>query len=507
LIKKTEPILFYLIVIIFATPVFCNDYFVTNDGPAHVYNANLIAHYFGAYHEHITALFNFNTSIEPNWIGHIILILFKLFASGAFSEKLLVAFILLTFPIAVRNLIITLNKENALIAWLSIPFAFNFILGLGFYNFSIGIVILLFAINYSIKKTFVFKGKQLFVLLIFSVLLYFSHLIVYGLFLVFISLGILLKRNESLKMLALFTSFQLPLLLLCFLFLFNHSKGTSADALSFEVLTDWFLKARPLLVYNESLEVWFGYATNIIISFVLISGISLSIFNKKNRLKNTHFLLFLVITLLMLLLFFLAPNELVSGGFLNIRMLLLFYIFLIILLSFFQFNRVLILLPIIILTSIAFYQQLNKFSTIKVLANESKELTCLENYIKEGGTIIPLNYSVNWLHTNLSNYLSSDKLLLLLDNYEANTVHFPLKWVPKAQPNPLLGNFSYSLNPTINIAAYENKTGIQIDYILRWCYQHLPKDSISEKTNLEITKYFKLIYTSPKGNAELFERL
>ena len=166
-----------------------------------------------------------------------------------------------------------------------------------------------------------------------------------------------------------------------------------------------------------------------------------------------------------------------------------------------------IAIPIILflLTTTTFMQN-QKFANLKVLSAEASELTSIQNHVKEGATMIPLNYSKNWLHTNLSSYIASDKLILILDNYEANTPHFPLKWVEQAQPNPLLGNFSYSLNPTITIAPYENKTGLHVDYIVRWCYQHAEKDTIALKTNQEISNDFKLIYTSPKGNAELFER-
>ena len=505
--KKLEPPLFYLCVILLAMPIFCYDFFVTNDGPAHVFNANIISHYFGKYYQNITALFTFNTSIEPNWIGHIILIIFKLFFSGAFSEKLLVSLILITFPISIRNLVININKKNAIIAWLSIPFAYNFMLGLGFYNFTIGLVLLFFAMGYSVKTIFEFKGKYLFVILIYSILLYFSHLIVYGLFLVFYTMGIFLKRKETLKSIVQFVVLQLPLLLISIFFMLSHTKGETFDSLGFSFLFDWLIKARPLLVYNENSEAWFGYTVNSITILILVSGIFFTIANKNKLQKQPNFILFLTLTIAMLLLYFIVPNELVSGGFLNIRMLLLFNLFLIVLISFFDYKKDFLMLPIIVLITATIYQQKYKFTEIKVMSEDAKEITSVVKYLKEGKNLIPLNYCTNWLHTNLSNYIAADKLILLLDNYEANTVHFPLKWVPDAHPYPLLGNFSYSLNPSISIAAYETKTQFPIDYLLRWCYQQNPQDSISEKTNDEIKNNFKLIYTSPKGNAQLFERI
>jgi hypothetical protein len=506
LINKTEPFLFYVTIILLTAPIFCYDYFVTNDGPAHVYNANLIQHFFGIYHQQISALFNFNTSIEPNWIGHFILIIFKSFTSGAFSEKLLIASIFALFPITMRNLVITLNKDNAWLAWLSVPFAFHFMILLGFYNFSIGIVLFILAINYAIKSEFEFKGKQVFILILLSLALYFSHLIVYALFFLFVSLGILLKRKSNLKSLATFIGLQIPFLLFCLLFVLHHSKGKTADALELEVLFDWLLKARPLIVYNELEEAWFGYTYNLIIVIILCSGIIFSRLKKIKMSSTSNFLQCLAFMFFMLILFFVAPNELVSGGFLNIRMLLLFYIFLIACLSMFTYPKIIAFPILLVLLSITAFQQNKKFTNLNVLSAEASELTSIQNHVKEGKTMIPLNYSKNWLHTNLSSYIASDKLILLFDNYEANTPHFPLKWVEQAQPNPLLGNFSYSLNPTISIAPYENKTGLHVNYIVRWCYQHAEKDTIALKTNQEISNDFKLIYTSPKGNAELFER-
>lgn len=506
MIKKTEPFLFYVTIILLTAPVFCCDYFVTNDGPAHVYNANLIQHFFGIYHQQISAFFNFNTSIEPNWIGHFILIIFNSFSSGAFSEKLLVASIFMLFPLSIRNLVITLNKDNAWLAWLSFPLVFNFMIGLGFYNFSMGIVLFILAISYAIKSEFECKGKQIFILMLLSLALYFSHLIVYALFFLFFSMGILLKRKNNLKSLAAYIGLQIPFLLLCFLFLIHNAKGKSADTLGFEMLVDWLLKARPLIVYNELEEAWFGYTYNSILIFILFSGI---IFIRLNKIKignTSNFLHCVAFMFFMLVLFFVAPNELVSGGFLNVRMLLLFYIFLIACLSMFTYPKFIAIPIILFLLTTTTYMQNQKYANLKVLSAEASELTSIQNHVKEGTTMIPLNYSKNWLHTNLSSYIASDKLILILDNYEANTPHFPLKWVEQAQPNPLLGNFSYSLNPTITIAPYENKTGLHVDYIVRWCYQHAEKDTIALKTNQEISNDFKLIYTSPKGNAELFER-
>lgn len=42
--------------------------------------------------------------------------------------------------------------------------------------------------------------------------------------------------------------------------------------------------------------------------------------------------------------------------------------------------------------------------------------------------MLPVNYSVNWLHAHFSNYLGIEKPLVILENFQANDGYFPLVW-------------------------------------------------------------------------------
>ena len=503
---KIEPALFYTTVILFAFPIFLNPYFVTNDGPAHVYNSNLLFHYFGNYHAAISNLFELNPFPEPNWVGHFLQIILKFFFSGALSEKIVVATFFILFPISIRYLISNLNKDNKILCWLALPFVFNFIIEIGFYNFCLGMVILNFSIGYVLKHNFLFRLKHQLALFMIGILLYFSHLFVYGIFILAVILGMMLtkpfNKNNSLK----FIVFQSPLLLLSLLFYILKSGVTSTVNIDIGTLTTWLLEARPLIVFNEENEKWFGIFINSIILISLLLGLIYAIIKKEKISSTPHYYLIASVSLLMMILYFLFPNEIASGGFINIRFLFLFYNFLIAMLAFYVYPKHYLYLMATIVTGFSIYQQRVKFIEVKALSVDAEEMCSGIHLISEGKTLLPLNYSGYWMQSNFSNYLASDKVILVLDNYEASTPHFPLAWKKNADPNVLLGNFNTSRSPEFAIMNFENKTTIQVDYLSRWCYESSPKDVISNLTNIEINKYFKLIYQSENKKLELFAK-
>ena len=102
---KFEKYFFYLLVLVHLLPAILLPYFVTHDGPAHVYNANLIHRMIFDQDPGGSVFFHFNPQILPNWISHILLGLFNLVMDAALSERLLVAIYFVTFPLAFLALV------------------------------------------------------------------------------------------------------------------------------------------------------------------------------------------------------------------------------------------------------------------------------------------------------------------------------------------------------------------------------------------------------------------
>ena len=71
---RLEPLFFYLIVLLYLIPVLAFKFFPTVDGPAHLYNSNLIFELWTNTDGPISNYFQFNNTITPNWSGHFLLL-------------------------------------------------------------------------------------------------------------------------------------------------------------------------------------------------------------------------------------------------------------------------------------------------------------------------------------------------------------------------------------------------------------------------------------------------
>jgi hypothetical protein len=149
-----------------------------------------------------------------------------------------------------------------------------------------------------------------------------------------------------------------------------------------------------------------------------------------------------------------------------------------------------------------------------------KDYLSAANYIKPYSVILPLDFfpcgkdahgnviaDRNWLFSHASQYMGTEKPLIILDNYEANTGYFPLVWKEEVNPyHHLCTNGSIeSQPPYATIGDYKNKTGVSIDYILMWCYDSSAlKDADFRKLYAEINGEYHLVYTSQTGHIVLY---
>ena len=94
--------------------------------------------------EVLSSFFQFNDVLVPNWSGHFILASLMLIFPGFVAEKMLLSFILLAIPLLLRKLIYQENRSNLFLSYFAFPLTFSFAFGSGFYNFLLGVVLLLF---------------------------------------------------------------------------------------------------------------------------------------------------------------------------------------------------------------------------------------------------------------------------------------------------------------------------------------------------------------------------
>ena len=503
-----------MVVVVHLLPPLLLQYFITHDGPAHVYSASVIARLLGG--DSLNAdFYEFNPFPVPNLFGHILLCFLNLFLDGNVSERIVICLYVAALPLSFRYFLLTLNPNGQWASYLCFPFIYSLMFYLGFYNFLLGMPVLFLSLVFFIRNENSLTPKNLAALAMLGLLMYLCHLFILTFFILAVAAIIATdflramqekKSRESFKPIyrkAGFMALALaPCLLLALAFLITHpEKGDTFGAMiKSEALYNLFI-ARPLITLKFDTE--FDYAVTISCAFWLLFLYNIIAFSRNLRFQRKTALL--VISVALLAAYFFVPDQLGSGSFVSHRLLMFFYLFALLWVG---TNAI----PNLVKVSSAFFFVMVSlvflnyhYQESKSLSANAKEYVSVQEAIPKGSIVLPLAYSGNWMHTNISNYISADKNIIMLDNYEAAMTHFPLKW--KKETNPYTGmNFSTLDLPCAGMEAYETNIKKDIGYILRWGYNPATDDSCTKATDQYIHQKYERVFVSKKQGAELFRK-
>jgi len=123
-------------------------YLPSTDGPSHVYNAWLLGELAGpAPARLLRAYYTINPQPVPNSLSHVALMALLWALPPAAAEKALLSAYVLLLAGALWYLAGAVDRERAWLALLGLPFAWNSLLGYGFYNFLFSVPLLLLALG------------------------------------------------------------------------------------------------------------------------------------------------------------------------------------------------------------------------------------------------------------------------------------------------------------------------------------------------------------------------
>ncbi len=510
---KYEKYVFFSFVFIFLLPVIGIRYFPTLDGPAHLYNANLLNQLWFHGHSEILRFFDLNLSNQTNWISHIWFAICSFAFKTFLVEKSIIVFYIIALPYSFRYLIISLtddSEKSTLSSYLIFPFIYSFPLCIGFYNFCVGIPILFYCIIFWIENKEMFYRKKIIQFTLLVTALYLTHLfnfLLLGIMILSIEINQMITEKKfqllSKKYLILLLA-SLPGIIFSLFFIFSNIGYEPPRYFSKGKLFLDLIQLYPIITLNYEKERYFAYA--VLFSLCLLGTLIIFKGHKNKEVnKPARNFTWLISASIVLCLYFILPDWMVSGGFISIRFALFFYLLVVIGLacSVKTVKQLVISVCIVLVTSLCSLAY--HFQQTKKLSAEVEELLLAETRIEKGKILLPLNYSDNWLESDFSNYLGAHKFIIVLDNYEATKPHFPLKWKAGQNPYKLLGNIG-EMNPCIDIEKYEKSTGNKIDYVSRWFYNDTKKDSCTLNASKQIESKFDLIFTSPNYKFQLFKR-
>jgi len=519
-----ESYVFYGILLINLIVLSTVKYYPSMDGPAHLYNSNLIYHLIKGDCNSLFDFYTINKILIPNWTSHFILSSLYFILPAWLAEKALLFMYLIGLSISFRLLIKQLCPNNIYLSIFIFPFIYSFLFHLGFYNYSLSFIFLFYALYYWLKTQNIQNFKKYFILFILITLTYFSNVLTFcfvglclGLFIISYEISdyyiykknLVLSVKSLIKKLVVLFIVSLPGLILLIIFYKNTIFSSSQSQYSVSELSKWINDVRALIVYKyvgeEMITQQFLYIIIVIISI----SIFLRFYNNPTKKfisivnKNDILLLPILIALASL---YIIPNG-SSAGMMSDRYCLMFYMLLIIWVASQpipkKLSKLVMILIIIFHFGLLFKHQ---NGTIRSLNNDAKLIESASEFIEPGCIVLPLDMTDNWLESHFSNYLGTNKPIIILENYETSVGWFPVRWNSEKMPKILL-------NDKTSIDGYQWFSNInsvktrQIDYVILIGNIKKIDDSDHKELKNALSMNFKLIYFSDNNYVNLYRRI
>ena len=476
-----------VLLIIHLLPVWGFKYFPTQDGASHIYNSYVLKEYHKHENYRLREVYRLNATFFPNWTSHILLAALLYIFPPLICEKIVLTLCIGLLPISLLYFLNGVEKRNTVFGLLGFLFAYNYLLHMGFYNFVLSMSLFFFALGYWWRVKDKLRLTHIIVLYVLLLATYFTHYHSYALLIVSLTFFALytpaysllhevfghkepsqplmhrFKANVTkLKPTLIFLVGLTPayFILFSYYFYLSSTHGTDGNHKGFEWLNDYFFSMKSLVSFRDD-HVLIGRV--LLVFFAIAFGLTLI-----NRIRQYHQFResevwketgerlwtraasqmdgFLLMAVLITLMYFIAPWSGYSGGWINDRFHL--YIFLV-LLPFFAVNLhryanyavagVIIVLSLWHLGyNVHTYAMLNRdIANALSLEGMDEEDTILASVPGEwGGFSDALGFEPKYVEPfgHIECLLATHKGIAYLNNYEANTDHFPLQYKQKELP-------------------------------------------------------------------------
>ncbi len=525
-VESIEPRLFYLFSILNLIPIFLVKHYGALDAPLHLYQSNVIAELWKS-NELFEQFYRFNPIIVGNLTSQFILGFFNFIFPAWIAEKILLSILILGLAFSFRYLILGINKKSSFISFLIFPFTYSTFFHLAYYNYVLGILVMLIVFGYWVRVENNLTVQKILVLLLLFTLLFLTHIFVYtffvgsfGLYLLFSLFINLINKNKFTfriffkKTASVFVAF-IPSLILLVIYGRSISGKVNVIRLSFSTLINDLISIRPLIGYNFPIESNENIYLFILLCFLFlyviinrilhyrrsITSIDNASLNRNWLFNQTDF--WLLLTFVFLLFYFIVPDKLTAGN-ISTRLNILLFTFLIIWLSLQRFSKITsaIALVIIIVYSINIRVVQNKFLT--GLDKDIKEIKELKEYMEPNTVYYPFNFNPNWLKVHFLNYvgINDPYVSALLINCSGT---FPIIDTRRELPVVMLGDTD--LGNFCNLCSNWNKSHPKqiVDYVIIGGTIFFTGSDNFDDIKTVLDNNYNLIYTSSGKNVELYK--
>jgi hypothetical protein len=480
------------LVVLHLVPIWSAKYFPSQDGPAHINNANVLREYDHPDRTVFREYYVLNTNPEPNWAGHLILAALMYIVPMLVAEKLLLTGYVVLLALSARYAAGAVKEGAGWIAVLALPFTYNYLLHMGFYNFCYSLPMYFFVVGVWLRHGDSMRLRHVALLALASLGLYFAHIV--SLVTAYLALGALAliatgsdvflwRRGRSVGGRDVWRRFRsrclialcalLPTLALTLNFL--SQKGTARSVpLAAKLQWDRLYMLESLVSYRDGEEllsrgVFWMFAS--LAAYVLARKILRKQWNRWDGL--------LLVAAGYVLVYFRAPDAMSGGGFISHRLILYPFLALVLWFAAQTYDWVSRVAVQGVAVALALAMVALHTSTYARLNEYLDEYVSAADFIAPNTTLLPLCFTHNGhdegaflsrrigLFLHASGHIAAQRRIVELDNYEGNTTYFPVMFREEVNAFRHMGTLE-AQPPKVDIQAYVAKTGGRVDYVLVW---------------------------------------
>ena len=334
--------IFVVLLILHILPLWIFAYFPSQDGASHVYNALVLKEYGKHENYKMRDAWQLNITIFPNWLSHIMLAALLYIFPPVMAEKVFLSIAIGMIPIAFFYFIHAVHKDQTqkyMYAWLGFPFAYNYLLYMGFYNFTLSMSFFFFSFGFWWKHKDNMQVKHCAVLYVLLLLTYLSHIASYGLIVLGISfvagiiwgsqaltaawrarkehfISIIKQFIVGIKPFFHFLLYMIPVyFVLMEYYLQSIKQHQSGSHRGMEWISDYFWGVKSIVYFNDW-HVFVNYSLLVILAIGIVISIVYRIVRKQWILQTD---VFLILAILYTYMFIRAPWGYGPGGWINDR--------------------------------------------------------------------------------------------------------------------------------------------------------------------------------------------
>lgn len=517
--------LFAGLVLLCLVPIWIFPFFPTQDGAAHVENADLLANYWNHARPEIAAFYTLNPAALTNWVGHLLLAALMLFSSPVVAEKLFLSAYVVLFPLTARYALTAISHEARWLALLTLPLVYSLALYKGFYNFCAAIPLYFLLLGYWLRHRDRIRPRSLLVLVILSFLLYGAHVLAWVLGALAIGtlalwFVIVDVRRDHLPPVQQLRKRLVPVIVIsilpAILVLLFVTRGTGAPL---QLSTNW--RVALLILVRMNVLVALDERDFIFAAVLLASLAGLFLYQLYRKLRTREFAVWdgwLAVLAVYFVFFMLVPGSVAGGSFVKQRVVM----FLVFALLFWLAAQTLAaVVKSAVAIGVAVWViglMVIRLDAQRELAAQLQDLYTVTTHIEPHSTILPLTLASriepDETSTQLSRirvllhgvgYVSAVRQLINLTNYEARTDYFPFRYRSEVDPAPYFTKIATGA-PKLRLDEYERATNVRVDYILLLLEDASFEESFQASPQLlaQLEQNYTQIFTSSSGHARLF---